>query len=460
MKRRRSSSLAGSPVLVGAATILIVLVALVLSYNASRGLPFIKTYDLFLNTADAKKLTTGSDVRVGGKRVGQVNKIEAIKQNGGEKYYARLTMNLDQTIAELPKDTTARIRPRNALGQKFVELFPGDSSQKFATKSTIPESQASSSTDLDEVTSLFDENLRSSVRNVVANTSTGLAGRGAQVNAALGELPGTLDSAQKFLTTLSDPRTGLGNFLQGLDSTMAGLQPVTSQFSSLFRGAQATLGAIADEEQGFGTSLEKLPPTLREARTAATALSPTLRDAAGLLREVRPGVRQIPATVNSLSTATRVGVPILKRVPVLTNNLNPALRSVDGLVKQQTLTDSLTLLAPTAASLNHAIDPLLQDQVQCNYAGLWAKGFSGIFSEGDANGNWFRVLVMADGEMNFRQPKVSDTLNYNAYNAPGKCSVGNETYGNATKVGPGAAGGTAVSNPNTSAPPNTPKGPR
>ena len=43
---RRGGGIAGNPVLIGAATILVVLVAVFLAYNANRGLPFVPTYQL------------------------------------------------------------------------------------------------------------------------------------------------------------------------------------------------------------------------------------------------------------------------------------------------------------------------------------------------------------------------------------------------------------------------------
>jgi hypothetical protein len=46
MNRRRSNSLAGSPLLIGAITTLIVVVAVFLSYNANNGLPFTPTEDI------------------------------------------------------------------------------------------------------------------------------------------------------------------------------------------------------------------------------------------------------------------------------------------------------------------------------------------------------------------------------------------------------------------------------
>src|SRR6202008_2464576 len=46
MNRRRGGSLAGNPLLIGAITTLIVVVAVSLSYNANNGLPVVPTYNL------------------------------------------------------------------------------------------------------------------------------------------------------------------------------------------------------------------------------------------------------------------------------------------------------------------------------------------------------------------------------------------------------------------------------
>ena len=42
----RRGGVAGNPVLIGAATILVVLVAVFLAYNANQGLPFVPAYEL------------------------------------------------------------------------------------------------------------------------------------------------------------------------------------------------------------------------------------------------------------------------------------------------------------------------------------------------------------------------------------------------------------------------------
>ena len=74
--RSRGAGIAGNPVLIGAATVLVVLVAVFLSYNANCGLPFVPTYQVEAEVPSAAQLVVGNDVKIGGSRVGAVTEIE------------------------------------------------------------------------------------------------------------------------------------------------------------------------------------------------------------------------------------------------------------------------------------------------------------------------------------------------------------------------------------------------
>ena len=76
MRGRRPPSVASNPVFVGAVTVLVVLVAVLLAYQANQGLPFVPTFELKVDTPNAARLVVGNEVREGGFRVGQVAKIE------------------------------------------------------------------------------------------------------------------------------------------------------------------------------------------------------------------------------------------------------------------------------------------------------------------------------------------------------------------------------------------------
>src|SRR5262249_57022974 len=66
---------ASSPVIVGAVTVLVVIVAVFLAYNANNGLPFVSTYNLKARVPNANALVKGNEVRIGGARVGVVKSV-------------------------------------------------------------------------------------------------------------------------------------------------------------------------------------------------------------------------------------------------------------------------------------------------------------------------------------------------------------------------------------------------
>ncbi|WP_320669181.1 MlaD family protein [Patulibacter defluvii] len=458
---RRRTSLAGSPVLVGAATVLIALVAILLSYNANSGLPFIQTYDITARVADAKKLTTGVDVRIGGKRVGQINGIRAEATKDHRSFYAELDLKLDQTVAELPVDTTLRIRPKSVIGAKYVELVPGTSRKTIPIGGVIQEDHTSASVDLDEVTGLFDAGLRQSFRSVIKEASNGVAGRGAEFNQALAVLPDVLDEATRLLRTVSDPRTDLGGLIRGADATTQAVLPVTSDLGRLITGARVTFEALAAESPSLGLILQRTPGTLTEARRASRELTPFLRDAALLARELRPGTEQLPATIKALHGVTVHGVPVLKRAPVLGQELRKTLTTLDKNLQQPSTTASLVMLKPIAENLLPTLQTVVPSQVRCNYAGLFARNAGSVVGEGDRNGNWFRlILLLSFPQMLGKASTPESELHYNIYpdSDKGTCEIGNERYLPGRHLGP--VGGAPTTNPKTSAPAGAAKGPR
>jgi len=128
---RGRGNIAGNPVLIGAATVLVVIVAVFLAYNANQGLPFVPTYQLKVDAPSGANLVRGNEVRIGGARVGSLSRIQAVRRPDGTSF-ARLTLKLDKVVQPLAKDSRVLIRPRSALGLKYVELTQGRSEEGFA----------------------------------------------------------------------------------------------------------------------------------------------------------------------------------------------------------------------------------------------------------------------------------------------------------------------------------------
>ncbi len=107
MRRRGvASSLAASPTLVGAVTVMIVILAVFLAYNANTGLPFVPSYRVSADVPNANSLVAGNEVRVGGVRVGLIEAIEPEQDPEDGTVSARLDLKLDPDLDPLPRDST------------------------------------------------------------------------------------------------------------------------------------------------------------------------------------------------------------------------------------------------------------------------------------------------------------------------------------------------------------------
>src|SRR3982751_4704199 len=176
--RNRSglSGVASSPILVGAVTILVVIVAVFLAYNANNGLPFVSTYNLKARVPNADALVKGNEVRIGGVRVGVVKKVVPVHLENGE-VAAELTLSLDKNAEPLPVDSTITVRPKSALGLKFLQVTPGNSRKGFEAGETIPVTAAKPEpVDIDQFFSMFDKPTRDAIRQNLAGFGNALAG--------------------------------------------------------------------------------------------------------------------------------------------------------------------------------------------------------------------------------------------------------------------------------------------
>ena len=145
MSRRSAiQSLAASPTMVGAVTVLIAIVAVFLAYNANNGLPFVPVYRVSVEVPNAARLTTNNEVRIGGHRVGVVESIEPVqprrrhdrRQRRDRRGRRRRTtpaacsalvnLKLDKTAQPLPQDSIFRVRYQSAFGLKYLEVVRGN----------------------------------------------------------------------------------------------------------------------------------------------------------------------------------------------------------------------------------------------------------------------------------------------------------------------------------------------
>jgi len=200
-------------------TLLVAIVAVFISYSANNGLPFVPAYQLKAQMPNGAKLVKGNEVRAGGFRVGIVKDIESARAevDGEERAIAVLDLRLDKKIEPLSVDTTVSVRPRSALGLKYVELIPGRAKKTYQDGDTIPLSRATENApELEDVLSTFPPRTRDDARRSLEGLGNAIAGRGESINIVIRELEPFTRHLLPVMRNLSDPRTELRNFFPGL----------------------------------------------------------------------------------------------------------------------------------------------------------------------------------------------------------------------------------------------------
>jgi virulence factor Mce-like protein len=438
MRPRAQTELFGNPILIGAVTVLVAAVGLLLAYNANNGLPFVPTYDITARVPDAAELTAGNEVRIGGKRVGTIVGIDARQARDGTPA-AILQLKLDRYIQELPVDTRATVRPRSTLGLKYLELQPGRARRGIPPGGELPLRQANAIVELDEVINTFDAPTRQGLAQVLTELGGGLAGRGADVNRTLEGAPAFLAALEPVARTLRLARTDLRGLVAGLSSAAGAVAPVSARLGSLVDGAAITLAAISSTGGALGETIDEAPATEAVATRAARRARPVLADGAALLRDLRPAAAILPRAARNVAGAVEAGTPVLHRAIALGDRLGDTLAALDALFRDPATDGAVRKLTNVVVSLQPTLRHLIPFQVRCNYLGVWTRNASSAISEGDANGTWFRFFpVVALDEM-LQPPDPAPELHVNPYpdtGQGGECEAGNEVWLPGRRIGP------------------------
>ena len=442
--RSSRPSVLGSPVLVGAITVLVVVVGVFLAYNANKGLPFVPTYDIRAHVPSGADLVVGNDVRIGGDRVGVVNKITPLRDDEG-KVSAILDLKLDQTAKPLSTDSTVIVRPRSALGLKYVEVTPGDSRDLLDAGDTLSLRQATPRpVEIDQVFNTFSAPTRRGIQQTLTGLGGGLAGRGADLNEAIGALRPLVDRLVPVARNLASDETRLAQFFRSLERAASEVAPVAEEQAALFRNLETTFAALAPVKAEIQQFISESPETEDVAIREFPRQRPFLRNSAALFRELRPGTRVLPTAVPILADAMDIGQRTLARTPALNRRLTGVFRSLDEFVADPAVPRGIKRLRETVVTLRDPLDFVAPAQTVCNYLTLWFGNIASHLSEGDKNGTWQRFIIVAtpqgpnnEGGPSSKPadgPNVDNHLHANPYPntaAPGQtreCEAGNEDY--------------------------------
>ena len=398
--RATRPSVFGSPVLVGAITVLVVVVGVFLAYNANKGLPFVPTYDLKAVVPSGSNLVEGNEVRVGGFRVGVVDTITptTVVIHGKSQSVAVLSMKLDKTIQPLSSDTKVLIRARSALGLKYVELTPGTSRSKLQAGDKIALKNSQLPVEFDDLLNTFDLKTRENARLATTGYGDAFAGRGMSINEAIQGLNPFFTYLTPVMKNLSNPNTALNKFFKNIGAASAEVAPVARTQAVLFGEMADTFKAITQCPSCLQQTIEKSPPTEDASIRSFRVQQPFLADFADLSNRLRPTAQLLPSALPKLNSALAVGTPVVRSSVTLNNETGKVFNALDDLVQDPSTLLALRDARDTVGVLNPLINYVAPYQTVCNYANYFLTGLQGDVSFQTAAGTAQAGLLKGDAQ--------------------------------------------------------------
>ena len=431
-----------SPVVVGLIALAIVAVGSYLGFT--KDIPFTKGHRVSAVFESATSIRANSPVRIAGVNVGKVKKVSQYQDTD----MALVEMEIDEAGLPIHKDAQMKIRPRIFLeGNFFVDLEPGTpGSPTLEDGDTIRVTQTSTPVQLDEVLTALQTDTREDLKALLDEYGKALNGDPAasddlppgpdpetEGETGAESLNDTLDDAPEALQGISVVNQAfLGTEEHDLSRAIAGLQKVTSALGrneSLLQdwvvNFNRTLSIFADEKENVSATLRGLQEAIPRLDRTLLLLNDSFPAVRAFSREILPGVRETPATIDASFPWVRQmrGLVQPDELGGLAKELAPASRDL------AVATDAAISLFPNQNLLAQCItkvvlpagdivirEPPGRERFETgveNYKEFWytMAGLAGESQNFDGNGQYVRFQVgggtntLSTGRTNFGNPQ-------------------------------------------------------
>ena len=300
---------------VGAMAVLAAIV--ILFFGFTKDIPFTHGFQLKAQFESANSIRPNSPVRIAGVEVGKVTKVEGIEDSDA----ALLTMEIEDEGLPIHADATAKIRPRIFLeGNFFVDLKPGTpDAPQLESGDTIKITQTATPVQLDQVLTSLQSDSREDLTALLDGLANSLTSEPTEAedadshelargetaaesfNDAYDDIPDAERSTAVVFEALlgTEPGRDVARLIRGTARTAEQLSRYENQLKDLISNLNATTAALASEAVNLRATIRELPPTLSNANAAFASLNAAFPSVRAFATEIRPGVRETPATIDA-----------------------------------------------------------------------------------------------------------------------------------------------------------------
>lgn len=274
--------------------IMTVLVTLLVFF---KGVPLGGGYEVKAAFEDAVRVKPGSLVRVAGVNVGKVTDLK----RHGDTNTGIVTMKIEDNGLPLHRDATMKIQPRLFLeGNFFIEVHPGSSSApELESGATLPITQTSTAVQIDQVLSVLRSDSRENLQTTLYEIGEAFDKGGAEaLQRSVQSWEGAFRTTAQASRAFQGQNPGdLARLIKGQGEMFEAFVRNEPQLRALIVAWADTLGSTAAEADNLQAAIAELDDALIEGTDFLQKLDSSLPAVRELASIARPGVRQLPKTL-------------------------------------------------------------------------------------------------------------------------------------------------------------------
>ncbi len=367
---------------------------LILAISAFVAYQFLKKDDRYVINAkfkDAGGILKNYNVKIGGVPGGRVTKITLDKDDT-----VNVQMKLDKDAGKIGPGASASVRPVNLLGEKYVDLDPGDLNNPLPSGSVIPESKTAVPVEIDDALNILDPDTRTAMKLIISEAGISMAGRGTDFNKMLTQLPPALDSARKVVSEVAAENKQLENAIVKGDRVINEFNDKSDNITNFVDSAGRALQTAAERRAQLGATVRTAPAALTELRQALGNLDSTAKDLTPAAVDLQVATPSLANTLRRAPAFAKDAKGTLDEAQKVAPTLNKlALQSTPTLKRLQ---PSLKNLSQFSADSKELTDWLADKKAWERFLGFMA-GWAGLTDEKDGVSHVFRINPVIDTQL-------------------------------------------------------------
>jgi len=299
---------------------------------------------------DVDGLRQGATVKMDGVPAGIVTKLTVTRHDT-----ALATLTLDPGAVPIGSGASVQVRPTDLLGEHYAQVNVGDLDHPQPSGSFIPDTRTSAPVELDQILNMLNINVRTRLRILINEAGIALAGRGADFNTLLNDMPPNLGAAQTMLNQISSQDVTLRSLIAEGGRVTTAVNGRRDAMGQLITTAEEALHSVTLRQAQLGSTLEAVPSALTQLRS-------TLDQLHGASQAIIPAAQSLQATAQPLTST-------LRELPEFARASDPTLvtaRAVAPALERlgREAQAPISALRPTAAAVNtiaHSAGPIMTE---------------------------------------------------------------------------------------------------